>query len=51
MQDETGSKRLRVRRVKSEENAADLGTKRSAKQSLRNTAYALEYVNITEESV
>ena len=43
IKDEIRSKRLRVRRVKSEENVADLGKAVIAKQCL-----ALEYVNMAE---
>ena len=50
MQDEVRSKRLRVRRVKSEENVANLGTKPLSKAVIRNHCFALVYVNMTEES-
>ena len=45
MQDEVRSKRLRVRRVKTEVNVADLGTKPFSKAVI-----VLGYVNRAEES-
>ena len=50
MQDEIRSKRLRVRRVKSEENVADLGTKLLSKAAIAKNCFALGYVNMAEES-
>ena len=51
MQDEIGSKRLRVRRVKSEENVADLGTKPLSKAVITKRCLTLGYVNMAEENV
>ena len=52
MQDEIGSKRFRVRRVKSEENAADLRTKPLSKSSSCETLpHSGIYINMAEESV
>ena len=50
MQDEVTSKRLRVRRVKSEEKVADLGTKLLSKAAIAKHCLALGYVNMAEES-
>ena len=50
MQDEVRSKRLLVRRVKSEENVADLGTKPLSTAVIANHCLALGYFNITEEN-
>ena len=50
MQDEVRSKRLLVRRVKSEENVADLGTKPVSTAVIANHCLAIGYVNITEEN-
>ena len=44
------SKRLRVRRVKSEENVADLGTKPLSKALIAKHCFTLEYVNMAEEN-
>ena len=51
MQDKIRSKRLRVRRVKSEENVAYLGTKPLSKAVIAKHCLALGYVNMTEENV
>ena len=50
VQDEIGSKRLRVRRVKSEENVADLGTKPLSKAVITKRCLTLGYVNMAEEN-
>ena len=50
MQDEIRSKRLRVRRVKSEENVADLGTKPFSKAVIAKHCFTLGYVNMAEEN-
>ena len=51
MQDEIRSKRLRVRRVKSEENVADLVTKPLSKAVIAKHCLALGYVNMAEKKV
>ena len=51
MQDEIRSKRLRVRRVKSEANVADLGTKPLSNAVLATHCFALGCVTIAEERV
>ena len=50
VQDEIRSKRLRVCRVKSEENVADLGTTLS-KAVIAKHCLILGYVNMAEENV
>ena len=49
MQDEVRSKRLRDRRVKSEENAADQGAQPLSKSVIAKHCCALVYVDMTEE--
>ena len=51
MQDEVRSKRLRVRRVNSEENVADLGTKPLSKAVTAKHCFTLSYVNMAEGNV
>ena len=51
MQDDIGSKMLRVRRVKSEESVADLGTKPLSKALIVKHCFTLGYVNMAEENV
>ena len=51
MQDEIRSKRLRVRRVKSEENVAHPGTKPLSKAVVEKHYFTLGYVNLAEENV
>ena len=46
VQDEVRSQRLRVRRVRSEENVADLGTKPLSKTVISKHCLTLEYVNM-----
>ena len=48
MQDENRSKRLGVRRVKSEENVADLGAKPLGQAVIANHCLAQECVNMDE---
>ena len=48
IQDEIRSKRLRVRRVKSEENVADLGTRPLGKAVIAKHCLMLGYVNMAE---
>ena len=48
---EVRSKRLRVRRVKSEGNVADLGTKPLNKAVIAKHCFAEGFVNMAEESV
>ena len=48
IQDEIRSKRLRVRRVKSEEKVADLGTKPLGKAVIAKHCLTLGYVDMTE---
>ena len=50
MQDEFRPKRLRVRRVKSEENVADFGTKPLSKAVIAKRCLTLRYVNLAEEN-
>ena len=50
MQGDVRSKRLRVRRVMSEENVAGLGTKPLSKAVVANHCLALGYVDMTEEN-
>ena len=51
VQDEIRSQRLRVRRVRSEENVADLGTKPLSKTVIAKHCLTLGFVNMDEESV
>ena len=51
VQDEIRSHRLRVRRVRSEDNVADLGTKPLSKAVIAKHCLALEYVNMNQENV
>ena len=51
VQDEIRSQRLRVRRVRSEENVADLGTKPLSKTAIAKHCLALRYTNMDEENV
>ena len=51
VQDEIRSQRLRVRRVKSEENVADLGTKPLSRTVIAKHCLTLGYVNMDEENV
>ena len=51
IQDEIRSHRLRVRRVRSEDNVADLGTKPLSKAVIAKHCLALEYVNMNQENV
>ena len=51
VQDEIRSQRLRVRRVRSEENVADLGTKPISKTVIAKHCLMLGYVNMDEENV
>ena len=51
VQDEIRSQRLRVRRARSEENVADLGTKPLSKAVIAKNFLALVYVNMDEENV
>ena len=51
MQDELRSKGLRVRTAKSEENDADLGTKRLSKAVIAKHCLAVGYVNMAEENI
>ena len=51
MQDEIRSKRLRVRRVKSEENVADLGIKPLSKAVIAKHCLTLGYVNMDAGNV
>ena len=52
VQDEIRSQRLRVRRVRSEENVvADLGTKPLSKTVIAKHCLTLEYVNMDGENV
>ena len=50
MQDEVRSKRLRVRKVKSEANVADLATRPLSKAVIAKHCLALGYVNTAEEN-
>ena len=51
IQDEVRSHRLRVRRVRSEDNVADLGTKPLSKAVIAKHCLALENVNVNQENV
>ena len=51
VQDEIRSLRLRVRRVRSEENVADLGTKPLSKTVIAKHCLTLGYANMDEENV
>ena len=51
IQDEVKSHRLRVRRVRSEDNVADLGTKPLSKAVIAKHCLALRYVNMNQENV
>ena len=51
IQDEVRSHRLRVRRVRSEDNVADLGTKPLSKAVIAKHCLALGYVNMNQENV
>ena len=44
-------RRLRVRRVKNEENVADLGTNPPSKAVIAKHCFALGYDNMPEESI
>ena len=50
MQDEVRSKRLRLRRDKSEENVADLGTEPLSKAVIAKHSLTLGYFNMAEDS-
>ena len=51
VQDEIRSQRLRVHRVKSEENVADLGTKPLSKIVIAKRCLTLGYVNMDDGNV
>ena len=51
VQDEIRSQRLRVHRIRSEENVADLGTKHLSKAVIAKHCLTLGYVNMDEENV
>ena len=51
VQDEIRSERLRVRRVRSEEKVADLGTKALSTAVIAKHCLALGYVNMNQENV
>ena len=51
VQDEIRSQRLRVRRVRSEENVADLGTKTLSKAVIAKHCLTLGDVNVDEGNV
>ena len=51
VQDEIRSQRLRVRRVRSEENVADLGTEPLSKTAIAKHCLTLGYANMDEENV
>ena len=51
VQDEIRSQRLRVRRVRSEENVADLGTKPLSKTVTAKHCLTLGYADVDEENV
>ena len=51
VQDEIRSRGLRVRRVRSEENVADLGTKPLSKTAIAKHCLTLGYVNMDEENL
>ena len=48
VQDEVKSNRLRVRRVKNEDNLADIGTKALSKRIIRSMRYSWRYVVVQE---
>ena len=48
LQDEVKSNRLRVRRVKSVDNLADIGTKALSNKIIRKHAISMEYVDVQE---
>ena len=48
LQDEVKSNRLRVRRVKSEDNLADIGTKALSNRIIRMHAISMGYVDVQE---
>ena len=48
LQDEVKSNRLRVRRVKSEDNLADIGTKALSNKIIRKHATSMAYVDAQE---
>ena len=49
VQDEIRSQRLQVRRIRSEENVADLGTKPLSIAVIAKHCLTLEYMNINDE--
>ena len=49
VQDEIRSERIQVRRVRSEENVADLGTKPLSRAVIAKHCLTLEYMNINDE--
>ena len=51
IQDEVRSQRLQVRRIKSEDNVTDLGTKPLKKAVIAKHCLTLEYVNMNQENV
>ena len=51
IQDEVRSHRLRVRRVRSEDNVADLGTKPLSKAVIAKHCLALVYAKMNQENV
>ena len=51
IQDEVRSHRLRVRRIRSEDNVADLGTKPLSKAVIARHCLAMGYVNMNQENV
>ena len=51
IQDEVRSQRLRVRRIRSEDNVADLGTKPLSKAVIAKHCITLGYVNMSQENV
>ena len=48
LQDEVTSNRLRVRRAKSEENLADIGTKAISNLTIRKHAMSMGYIDAPE---
>ena len=50
IQDEVRSQRLKVRRVRSEDNVADLGTKPLSKAVIAKHCLTMGYVNMSQES-
>ena len=48
LQDEVKSDRLRVRRVESEDNLADIGTKALSNRTIRKHAISMAYVDVQE---